>query len=404
LPFNARLRVMNAYLKRLAVFLTAGAMLSGCVSPTDDALRPAVLRSVWLNGAAPVSAATTSVYFATDRLAATDGGFTGGWNPGLTCGEAAVSLPSDREPGANWGPWRTEAAPASFTHATLASPIQSQDCSDHGERLAAAAEIENAAAAAHCDSVLIYIHGFNTTFPTALFTAAQFAHDTRYPCIVSTFSWASDGLVNRYIEDSEEADLAAPELLQFLRALGTSDKLKRIDVVAHSVGARVVLATIGELGRVIMLPRHPLINELVLAAPDVETAVFASLIERARPLVGRITVYVSKGDAALAASRSTHGGVARAGSVPDDLKTIPGIETIDASNANGGFYGHSYFSESTDAMTDIAAALRDVPLAARASDRPPGLKCQAGTSACMLWVSEVRKPSLLSNFVRWMSR
>jgi esterase/lipase superfamily enzyme len=76
-------------------------------------------------------------------------------------------------------------------------------------------------------------------------------------------------------------------------------------------------------------------------------------------LVGRITVYASKGDAALTASRSEQGGVARAGSVPDDLKTIPGIEIIDASNVPADFYGHSYFSESTDAMTDIAAALRD---------------------------------------------
>lgn len=395
-------QVIIAFFKRLTLLGAVAAVLSGCVTPNDDALKPAPVRSVWLNGAAPASAASTSVYFATDRLAAADGGFTGGWNPGLTCGEASVSLPSSLQPGTSWGPWRTEDPPANFTKAELAGPINSQDCSDHGERLEVAGEIENAAQSARCDSVLIYIHGFNTTFPTALYTAAQFAHDTHYPCIVSTFSWASDGIAKRYIEDSEEADLAAPQLLQFLRALGTSSKLKRIDVVAHSVGARVVLATIGELGRVLTLPRHPLINELVLAAPDIETAVFASLAKRARPLVGRITVYASKGDAALAASRSEHGDVARAGGAPDDLKAIPGIETIDASNANGGFYGHSYFSESTDAMTDIAAALRDVPLAARASDKPPGIACAASTSFCTLRVSGGEGPSFLSHVVKWI--
>ena len=394
---------MITFFTRLAV-LTAAAALAGCVAPTDDALHPAALRSVWLDGEKPASAASTRVYFATDRLQDAEGNFTGGWSPGLTCGAATVSLPSDKPPGTNWGPWHTEAAQAGFTKAVLAAPPSTQDCSLRADRLEVASDIEVAAQAAQCDSVLVYIHGFNTTFPTALFTAAQFAHDTRYPCIVSTFSWASDGMVKRYEEDSEEADLAEPQLLQFLRALGTSDKLKRIDVVAHSVGPRVVLATIGELGRMAQLPRHPLINQLILAAPDVETAVFASLVERARPLVGRITVYASKGDAALAASQSEHGGVARAGSLPDDLKTIPGIEIVDASNVPADFYGHSYFSESTDAMTDIAAALRDVPLSQRASDQPPGLACAAGASACTLRVSADKSPSWLSQFVRSMSR
>ncbi len=393
---------MIADFKRFAVWAACVVLLAGCVSPADDALKPTPIRSVWLNGAAPVSAASTSVYFGTDRILDAGGNFTGGWSPGLICGNAVVSLPSDKTPGTHWGPWNTTAAPNGFSRAVLNGAPETQDCSLPADRLMVAVEIEDAAKAAQCDSVLVYVHGFNTTFPTALFTAAQFAHDTHYPCIVSTFSWASDGLIKRYAEDSEEADLAAPQLLQFLRALGTSEKLKRIDVVAHSLGTRVVLATISELGRETPLPRRPLINELVLAAPDVETAVFASLVERARPLVGRITVYASKGDAALAASRSEHGGVARAGSEPDDLRTIPGIETIDASNAPGDFYGHSYFSESTDAMTDIAAALRDVPLATRASDHPPGLACPAGaTSFCTLRVPNGEGPSWLSRAVKW---
>ena len=379
-------------------------MLAGCVTPHDDALKPAPVRSVWLGNAKPASLATTSVYFGTDRFLDSGGNFTGGWSPGLSCGEAVVALPSDKPPGTKWGPWHTEPLPAGQSQATLAGPLKTQDCSDHADRLAVAAEIETAAEAAQCDSVLIFVHGFNNTFPSALFTAAQFAHDTRYPCIVSTFSWPSAGLIKRYVEDAERADLAAPQLLQFLRALGTSPKLKRIDVIAHSIGVRVVLATIGELDRTTPLPRHPLINELVLAAPDVDTAVFASLVERARPLVRRITVYASKGDAALAASRSEHGDVPRAGSEPDNLKTIPGIETIDASNTSGDFYGHSYYSESPDAIADMAAVLRDEPLSARASDHPPGLACHEGASSfCTLRVSNGDGPSWLSHVVKWIS-
>jgi hypothetical protein len=111
--------VMIAFFTRLAALTAAAAALAGCVAPTDDALHPAQLRSVWLAGEKPASAALASIYFATDRLQDASGNFTGGWSPGLTCGEAVVSLPSDKPPGTNWGPWRTEAAPAGFTKAEL---------------------------------------------------------------------------------------------------------------------------------------------------------------------------------------------------------------------------------------------------------------------------------------------
>jgi esterase/lipase superfamily enzyme len=104
---------------------------------------------------------------------------------------------------------------------------------------------------------------------------------------------------------------------------------------------------------------EPIFNQVALIAPDIDAAIFKrDLVPALIPRVERITLYASSQDMALAASNKVHGGYPRAGESGDGLVIIEGIDTIDASNLNTDFLGHSYFAQSTPVIDDLFKLLR----------------------------------------------
>ncbi len=73
------------------------------------------------------------------------------------------------------------------------------------------------------------------------------------------------------------------------------------------------------------------IKEVILAAPDIDADIFKRDIapKMAELTQNPVTLYVSKDDMALKASKLAH-GYPRAGDVSDGLVLINGIETVDA--------------------------------------------------------------------------
>ena len=72
----------------------------------------------------------------------------------------------------------------------------------------------------------------------------------------------------------------------------------------------------------------------------------------------RITLYASSADKALKASQRYH-AYPRAGDSGEGLVLMKGIETIDATNINEGFIGHSYYAESRSIISDLFYLFRD---------------------------------------------
>ncbi|VTU42510.1 hypothetical protein H6P1_00209 (plasmid) [Variovorax sp. PBL-H6] len=70
-----------------------------------------------------------------------------------------------------------------------------------------------------------------------------------------------------------------------------------------------------------------------------------------------VSLYASQADKALTASMGLWGGV-RAGSAGADLIVLPGLETMDASNVNTDFLGHSAYGDSRILLGDLAALFR----------------------------------------------
>ena len=132
--------------------------------------------------------------------------------------------------------------------------------------------------------------------------------------------------------------------------------------MAHSIGNRTLTRALGNLA--IEAPNlRASIKAIILAAPDIDADVFkrdiaprfvpANVTDPAAPIV---TLYVSKHDLALAASKKFH-SYPRVGDCSDGIAFVPGVETVDASSVDTDIFslGHSYFGYSRSVLSDIHA-------------------------------------------------
>lgn len=334
---------------RIVVLTVLAVALAGCA--IDDS---GPVRSVWRpeNGAPSLG----KVVYVTDREAdaAFPGGFATRWAGQPSCGVAETVVPAALVPGEDqkWG-YVAKTMPAT--------------CAKDGKKLGGAlALIEAQAKARNCHSVLLFVHGFHTGFDGATLRAAQLANDTQTGCAVAAFSWSAEIDVDRYVADIEHSDYAQPLLAEFLRELGESGLT--VNVVAHSLGSRLMLMTLSGLDQ----DRHPpppgFVNELVLAAGDVgadpKNNDFDKLMAGAAPLAKRTTIYVSRYDTVLEISRREHGGVTRLGFSSDLAfkgdRAAHVVDVIDASQVPADSLDHSYYAMSRETISDMAAVLRGV--------------------------------------------
>ena len=222
-------------------------------------------------------------------------------------------------------------------------------------------------------SLLIFVHGFNTNFRDAALRTAQMAHDLKFPGMVFFYAWPSASLIRAYWQDEEAARFSESvfeRLLDDLHQLPVTD----IYIVAHSMGNRVVghaLQTRIALGK-----DTSRLRELLLAAPDINAAIFRDVI--APKLVTlkntKTTIYASSSDVALRVSKVVH-GFKRLGETTDGVFTYPGLETIDASSATSmaKAYGHLYIMDSPSVLRDIQTLIRQKISASQRGLNPIGV-------------------------------
>jgi esterase/lipase superfamily enzyme len=217
------------------------------------------------------------------------------------------------------------------------------------------------------NGALLFVHGYGNTFSDCIFKTAQIAFDMHFGGVPICFSWPSKGGILDYDYDRESALFSRDAFLEVVHLLYNEANIKKVYVVAHSMGNQIVvdaLAHAQDVGIGIDL------TELVLAAPDVDRDVFRSMIKRLRIAAKGITLYASSADKALIASRIKAGGAPRAGDVPKEGPiTAEGMDTIDATAIGNDLFAlnHAVFSRNRVLIDDIGRLLL-------ASTRPPDLR------------------------------
>jgi esterase/lipase superfamily enzyme len=109
------------------------------------------------------------------------------------------------------------------------------------------------------------------------------------------------------------------------------------------------------------------LNQIILAAPDVDRNLFENLAANIKQYGRGVTLYCSSNDRAMAAARRVAGGIPRAGDVPPDGPIVlAGIDTIDISQTSTDYLAlnHSSYAEKS-------ALLADISLLLQTGERPP---------------------------------
>jgi esterase/lipase superfamily enzyme len=302
------------------------------------------------------------VFYATDRNHSTASGTASyGRDRGEVTryGVCDVSIPKSHIKGSletPWQIWRFKGAPKPskhivFEHATEFEPSEFYE----------ALRRDLAKCASH--EVFIFIHGFANSFVDAARRSAQLSYDLQYDGVPMMFSWPSNGEVSvpDYLHDETNVDWTIPHLRSFLQEVAEQSGADSINVVAHSMGNKIMANALSGLADEARTSGRPTFNNVVLTAPDIDVDVFKdSLVPAIKNHSNRLTLYASSNDRALAFSKLMHGNYRRVGDSTPEIFVADGIDSVDVSAIDTYFFsaGHSYFGTNRSIVEDLSLLLR----------------------------------------------
>jgi esterase/lipase superfamily enzyme len=274
-------------------------------------------------------------------------------NGSLSYGTAFVSIPRDHKIGeledATF--WSFNFLPSAGDYVSL-SRVNAQNQSSFFSDIHATVD------ASDSKSVLVFIHGYNVSFEDAARRTAQMAYDLGFDGAPILYSWPSKGRARDYPADEESIQWTTDHLRMFLEDVARKSGGRRIQLIAHSMGNRALLNALTELSRTHSTIRF---REIVLAAPDIDAGVFRQISSAVASEAGRVTLYASSTDRALAASQRFH-QFPRAGEAGNKIVIMRSADTVDATTVDTSLLGHSYFADSRSVLADLFSLIRyDLP-------------------------------------------
>jgi esterase/lipase superfamily enzyme len=205
--------------------------------------------------------------------------------------------------------------------------------------------------------VLIYVHGFNQTFETAVLDAARLSDAIKFRGRTMVFSWPSRAELFDYVYDRDSATFSRDDFERVLSSIVSAPGAGRVHIVAHSMGTMLALESLRQLYARYGDTVTGKIGAVVFASPDIDMDVFSSAVSRIGPLAGKITVITSTNDRALALSGRIAGGMTRVGAAEKAAIERLGVRVIDASDAGWGLINHDLFLSNDEVQRVIRRSI-----------------------------------------------
>ena len=216
--------------------------------------------------------------------------------------------------------------------------------------------------------VVVFIHGYSYDLERGCDRAAQAQRFLDGEATLLLFTWPSNGRATDYASDRKDLEWSVPFLMTILRELVDRFGAENVQVLAHSLGSRGIVEALMGLKNEGM--GEPLMDRLVLLAPDIGSARFLEALPDLRSLTGDITLYASSNDTPLKFSRQVNRSP-RLGQAGDFLTVAEGMETVDVTPAGRYQYlGYEYFYFHPDVAADLFVLLSEGKSAAER----PGLR------------------------------
>jgi esterase/lipase superfamily enzyme len=255
------------------------------------------------------------------------------------------------------------------------------------------AEIARRLAIARRKEVVLFVHGYHSSFETAALTMGELCHFLGRDFVCGIFTWPAGGnrgILFGYDVDRESAEYAVEDLRKVIRIVGRTPGVERVHLIAHSRGTDTLASALAELSvEAYTLQSSPdrefHIANVVLVAPDLDgdvalTKIFKVFSDPDLPFGGkadpgavippapglRVTLYVSPDDKAIATASWLFGSIARLGRIdiamftPEQITAIGMLRAVDIIQVRGttDFFGHRYFVSSPQVSADLIAMLR----------------------------------------------
>ena len=179
-------------------------------------------------------------------------------------------------------------------------------------RPAFSGELREQVLASSYRSLLVVVHGYRETFPSALRKTAFLSHVLDIDTPVLLFDWPGDqgASLTGYRRARRVATASGAELAAALELISGQVEPQRIWLVANSLGAQVVVDAFHHLAAdADFADRQTEMENIVLTAPDVGRRDFDERFRtEVEALADNLTVYVSSNDRALLVSRLVNRG------------------------------------------------------------------------------------------------
>jgi esterase/lipase superfamily enzyme len=255
------------------------------------------------------------------------------------------------------------------------------------------ADIARRLALARRKEVVLFVHGYHSSFETAALTMGELCHFLGRDFVCGIFTWPAGGqrgILFGYDVDRESSEYAIEDLVKLIRIVGRTPGVERVHLIAHSRGTNTLSSALAELSaEAYTLRSSPErefhIGNVVLIAPDLDGDVAVTKIFKVfsdpdlpfgdspdskaviPPAPGLcVTLYVSPDDKAIATAGWLFGSIARLGRInatmftPEQIEAIGMLRVVDIVEVRGttDFFGHHYFVSNPQVSADIIAMLR----------------------------------------------
>src|SRR6516162_11755133 len=246
-----------AEVRGLAVSILMCAALSGCAGRPSSAVLVPVTAPGNGERVVQVLAATTR-----ERTTGSELDFTADRAPNINYQQYVVSIPPNHVGGKIEWPSQTPGNPQSdfivienrpLTEAGFAKAIESNLASKGNES----------------GAVLVFVHGYNTSHPEAVFRVAELAADLRSRGAAVLFSWPSRAELRDYLTDRESATYSRDYLEHVVNQIAGVPDVHNIYLVAHSMGNWLAVETLRQAKLRERSPFLKKLKEVVLLAPDI---------------------------------------------------------------------------------------------------------------------------------------
>jgi esterase/lipase superfamily enzyme len=211
--------------------------------------------------------------------------------------------------------------------------------------------------------VLVFVHGFNTSFDEARSRAAQIVADARFGGIAVLFTWPSRSELFGYVSDKDSATASRDALQALLHDLGQTPGVGKIQVLAHSMGGWLTMEALRQSAIAGDKDLSGHLGNVILASPDIDMEVFASQMARIRP--ANVTVFATPNDRALSLSSALASSRQRVGAIdaskPEDREQIEklGARVVDITAYADAdrFISHAVYADSPAVLSKIGAQI-----------------------------------------------